>query len=154
MVCIPGYSERFKSSNIHDKKSHEWPLKSHNTLRTKTRVNKKIKANVIYGIRGKGDKTDRHMLEATYIHMYIYVGTAMTKLRSRLSCHRSELMATLRPIEQKIALAVHCVTTGQTPKFDDVDINFDFIREFFLIKLTVCYKSYIHPFHICTRTYM
>lgn len=119
MTYIPGLSERLKHSDIYDKQQFELAYKAHSTVnqlfsQTKSEVKKEDKSNLVYKIKCNGDKSD--------ICQRVYVGTTKTKLKTRLSSHRSDQKALHKPIEQKTALAAHCTTTGHKPNFDDVEI--------------------------------
>lgn len=119
MTFIPGLSERFKHSDIYNKDKIELAFKTHNTInqlfsRTKSKVMKEDKSNIVYQIKCDGDDTD--------ICQKVYVGTTKTKLKTRLSSHKSDHKATDKPLEQKTALAAHCTLTGHTPNFDDVNV--------------------------------
>lgn len=116
---VPGLAERIIHSNIYDKDKYVLAPRSSYTLnklfsRTKTRIQKEDKPNVVYSIQCNGDKTN--------ICQKVYVGTTMNKLRTRISGHKSDLKAHYRPIEQKTALAAHCALTGHRPNLDDVKI--------------------------------
>lgn len=119
MTYVPGFSERLKNSNIYDKENYEIALKTVNTVsnlfsKTKTKVDKNDKHNVIYKIRCNGDDTD--------ICQKIYVGTTQNKLKTRLSSHKSDIKTLGENMEQKTALAAHCAITSHKPNFDDVEI--------------------------------
>lgn len=51
-----------------------------------------------------------------------YVGTTKTKLKTRLSSHKSDLRSRNKSLAQKTALAAHCETNNHTPDFDNVRI--------------------------------
>lgn len=119
MTYIQGFSERLTQSNMYDNEKYKLAPKIHNTLdqlfsRTKSKIMKKDKSNVVYGINCNGDKFDTCQK--------VYIGTTMSKLKTRLSSHKSDLKATHRPMEQKTALAAHCARTWHTPNLDEVDI--------------------------------
>ncbi|XP_075158137.1 uncharacterized protein LOC142231414 [Haematobia irritans] len=88
VTYISGFSERLRKSNLYDKKKYQLALKT-----TKT-------------IKCKGDKSN--LCRKTYI------GTTMTKLKTRLSSHKSDIKATEKPMEQKTALAAHCYIKSLT----------------------------------------
>lgn len=116
---IPSFSERLKNSNIYNKDKYELALGSNLTLnqlfsRTKSKINKEEKSNVVYRIPCNGDKSD--------VCQKVYVGTTMNKLKTRISSHKSDHKAKQKPLEQKTALAAHCTLTGHIPNFDGVEI--------------------------------
>lgn len=82
--------------------------------RTKSTLKSEEKSNVIYKISCNGDESN--------VCNKVYVGTTKTKLKTRLSSHKSDQKATNRPIEQKTALAAHSALTKHKPNFDDVRI--------------------------------
>lgn len=116
---VPGFSERFSNSDIYNKDNIQLALKNNNTVgkffsKTKSRIEKEDQSNIVYKIRCNGDKSD--------ICQKVYVGTTRTKLKTRVSGHKSDQKAIDRPLEQKTALAAHCTLTGHTPNFTDVEI--------------------------------
>lgn len=116
---IPGLSERIKGSNLYDREKYELAHKSNNTVaqlfsRTKSKNDKKERHNVVYKINCNGDGSD--------ICQKVYVGTTQNKLKTRLSSHKSDLKTTHIPLEQKTALAAHCLTTTHKPDLDNVEI--------------------------------
>lgn len=82
--------------------------------RTKSKTPQDDKSNVVYKIKCNGDGSN--------VCNKVYVGTTKTKLKTRLSGHKSDQKAKDKPLEQKTALAAHCATTGHTPNFKNVDI--------------------------------
>lgn len=119
MTFIPGFSERLQNSNIYDKNVVKVAHKTQNTTnllfsKTKSKVIKDDKSNLVYKIQCKGDGSE--------ICQKVYVGTTKTKLKTRLSSHKSDLKAFDKPIENKTALAAHCALTGHKPNFDNVEI--------------------------------
>lgn len=116
---IPGLSERIKNSNIYDKEKYELAFKTSNSLnklfsKTKTKVEKEEKSNLVYEISCNGDGHNTCQK--------VYVGTTKTKLKTRLASHRSDQKARNKPLEQKTALAAHCTTQGHTPNFEHTKI--------------------------------
>lgn len=116
---VPGFSERLSNSNIYNKDKFQLALRTSNTVnnffsKTKSRIKKEDKSNLVYKIRCNGDKSN--------VCQKVYVGTTKTKLKTRLSGHKSDVKAIDRPMEQKTALAAHCTLTGHVPNFNDVDI--------------------------------
>ncbi|XP_075153507.1 uncharacterized protein LOC142227064 [Haematobia irritans] len=117
VTYISGFSERLCKSNLYDKKKYQLALKTTKRvigLFSKTKIKNDDKSNVIYKIKCKGDKSN--LCKKTYI------GTKMTKLKTRLSSHKSDIEATENPMEQKTALAAHCALTGHKPNLEDVKI--------------------------------
>lgn len=119
MTYVPGFSERIGRSNLLDKEMYNIAPKCNRTVKhlfskTKSKINKDEKTNVVYKIPCNGDKSN--------ICQKIYVGTTMNKLKTRLSSHKSDQKALHKPLEQKTAIAAHCTTTGHTPNFDKVEI--------------------------------
>lgn len=119
VTYIPGLSERIKNSDIYNREKVELALKTHNTVnkifsKTKSKLEKDEQSNLVYRIKCNGTKTD--------ICQKTYVGTTKTKLKTRISSHRSDLKATDKPLEQKTALANHCAVTGHLPDFNNVDV--------------------------------
>lgn len=116
---IPGFSERWKNSDIYDERKFELAFRTDNTVnqlfsKTKTKIKKEEKSNVVYKIPCSGDGTS--------ICNKVYVGTTKTKLKTRLSSHKSDQKAIDKPIEQKTALAAHCTLTNHKPHFEGVQI--------------------------------
>ncbi|XP_075153518.1 uncharacterized protein LOC142227073 [Haematobia irritans] len=119
VTYISGFSERLCKSNLYDKKKYQLALKTTKRVnglfsKTKTKIKNDDKSHVIYKIKCKGDKSN--LCKKTYI------GTTMTKLKTRLSSHKSDIKATENPMEQKTALAAHCALTGHMPNLEDVKI--------------------------------
>ncbi|XP_075163350.1 uncharacterized protein LOC142235985 [Haematobia irritans] len=119
VTFIPGFSERFKNSEIYDKDKIQLAFRTHNTMdqfygKTKSKVKKEDKSNLVYQIKCNGDGSD--------ICQKVYVGTTGTKLMTRISSHKSYHKARDKPLDQKTALATHCTQTGHSPNFDDVDV--------------------------------
>ncbi|XP_075161781.1 uncharacterized protein LOC142234502 [Haematobia irritans] len=119
VTFIPGFSERFKNSEIYDKDKIQLAFRTHNTMdqfygKTKSKVKKEDKSNLVYQIKCNGDGSD--------ICQKVYVGTTGTKLKTRISSHKSDHKARDKPLDQKTALATHCTQTGHSPNFDDVDV--------------------------------
>ncbi|XP_075151062.1 uncharacterized protein LOC142233289 [Haematobia irritans] len=119
VTYIAGFSERLCKSDIYDKDKYQLALKTTKTVKglfskTKTKIKNDDKSNIIYKIKCKGDKSN--LCQKTYI------GTTMTKLKTRLSSHKSDIKATDKPMEQKTALAAHCAQTGHKPNFEGVEI--------------------------------
>ncbi|KAI8125981.1 hypothetical protein CVS40_4073 [Lucilia cuprina] len=76
----------------------------------KSKLDKLDKSNLVYEIKCNGDETN--------ICQKVYVGTTKTKLRTRLSSHKSDLRTLDKPLNQKTALAAHCAITGHQPDFE------------------------------------
>lgn len=118
VTYIPGFSERFAASNMYDKEKIKIAHKMNNTLRqyysnTKEKLEKLEKANVIYKIPCNGDGSNTCQK--------VYVGTTKSKLKTRISSHKSD-HKTRRPVDQKTALAAHCSDLNHAPNFDKVEI--------------------------------
>ncbi|XP_075151039.1 uncharacterized protein LOC142225146 [Haematobia irritans] len=118
VTFIPGFSERFKNSEIYDKDKIQLAFRTHNSMdqfygKTKSKVKKEDKSNLVYQIKCNGDGSD--------ICQKVYVGNTGTKLKTRIS-HKSDHKARDKPLDQKTALANHCTQTGHSPNFDDVDV--------------------------------
>lgn len=118
VTYISGLSERFCNSNIYNKDKYQLAFKSKNNVnslfsKTKSKIKKEDKCNVVYKIKCAGDETN--------ICQKVYVGTTKSKLKTRLSGHKSD-QKTDKPLEQKTALAAHCTMTGHKPNFKDVEI--------------------------------
>ncbi|XP_058983463.1 uncharacterized protein LOC131804504 [Musca domestica] len=116
---IPGFSERFSSSNMYNSEKYQLAFRSSNTnnnffSRTKTKIPHEDKSNVVYKIKCNGDGSN--------VCQKAYVGTTKSKLKTRISSHKSDQKTITKPIEQKTALAAHCQQEGHTPNFKDVDI--------------------------------
>ncbi|XP_075148807.1 uncharacterized protein LOC142238661 [Haematobia irritans] len=119
LTYVPQFSERFKSSNMLNKDKFQIAQRTHNTVnqffsKTKSKIKKEDKSNVVYKIKCNGNDSDTCQK--------VYIGTTKTKLKTRLSGHKSDQKATDKPLEQKTALAAHCTLTGHKPNFKDVDI--------------------------------
>ncbi|XP_058981910.1 uncharacterized protein LOC131805779 [Musca domestica] len=118
LTYIPGFSERFCRSNAYNKDKYQLALKTNYSVnnmfsRTKTKTKKEDKSNVVYKIACNGDETN--------ICQKVYIGTTKTKLKTRLSGHKSDQKSD-KPLEQKTALAAHCTLTGHRPNFKDINI--------------------------------
>ena len=116
---ISGFSERLKHSDIYDKENYILAMKTNNMTNKlfsnmKSRIDNFDKSNVVYKIKCNGDDAD--------ICQKVYVGTTKTKLRTRLSSHKSDLKCHDKPLTQKTALAAHCTITGHKPDFEKVRI--------------------------------
>ena len=116
---IPGFSERFKHSNILDKDKYCLAFKNNNTLKsiftnTKSKVNKDDKSNIIYQISCKGNQHETCNK--------LYVGTTKSKLKTRISGHKTDQKIRTHNFQQKTALATHCAQAAHSPDFDDVKI--------------------------------
>lgn len=119
LTYIPGLSERLRSSDIYNKEKYNLALKTGNSVNklfsnTKSKIENEEKSNLIYKINCNGDGSN--------ICNKTYVGTTKTKLKNRISSHKSDLKAVNKPVEQKTALAAHCTKTGHKPNFDTVSI--------------------------------
>lgn len=119
MTYIAGFSERLHHSNLYNKDKYQLALKTHSTVnslfsKTKSKLKNEDKSDVVYQIMCNGDESN--------VCQKVYVGTTKTKLKTRLSSHRSDQKAFNRPLEQKTALAAHCTLTGHKPNFDNVKI--------------------------------
>ena len=119
ITYIPGLSERLKNSKIIDKEKYNIAFSIDNSTKhlfsnTKSKLEKEETSNVVYEIKCKGDETN--------VCSKVYVGTTGSKLKTRLSAHKSDQKARNKPIEQKTALAAHCTITGHSPDFENVNI--------------------------------
>ncbi|XP_075150932.1 uncharacterized protein LOC142225042 [Haematobia irritans] len=119
MTYIEGSSERFLKSDIYNKDKIQIASRTSRTVKelfsnTKSKIKNEDKSNIVYKIKCNGDKSN--------ICPMAYVGTTMTKLKTRLSSHKSDHKATDKSVEQKTALAAHFTTTGHKPNFTDVEI--------------------------------
>lgn len=108
-----------KKTDIYDRNKYELAFKTYNTVdklysKTKTKLEKEEKSNLIYEISCNGD--DDNVCDK------VYIGTTKNKLKTRLASHKSEQKAKDKPIEQKTALAAHCVKTGHKPNFNDTRV--------------------------------
>ena len=118
VTYIPGFSERLGKSNIYNKDHYQLAFKSRNNVdslfsKTKSKIKNEDKCNVVYRITCNGDDAD--------VCQKSYVGTTKTKLKTRLSGHKSDQKSD-KPLEQKTALAAHCTLTGHKPDLKTVDI--------------------------------
>ena len=119
MPFVPGFSERFKNSKLYDKDKFCIAFKTSNTLNriytnTKSKIKKEDKSNVIYEISCKGG-------ENTTCNM-VYIGTTKSKLKTRISGHKSDQKCRKNISTQKTALTAHCAHSTHTPDFDNVKI--------------------------------
>lgn len=134
---IPRFSERLLHSGLYDKDTFKLAQRSRNTVgqlfsKTKTKLKMEDKSNVVYRIECDGQEHNSCNK--------VYVGTTKTKLKTRLSSHKSDLKALNRPPEQKTALAAHCATTGHKPNFNNVKIlseEENYNRRYFLEMLHI-----------------
>lgn len=94
-------------------------MKTNNTTRklftnTKAKVDKMEKSNLVYEITCNGDDAD--------LCQKVYVGTTKTKLKTRISSHKSDIKNISKSLNQKTALAAHCAITGHQPNLKKVRI--------------------------------
>lgn len=113
---VPGFSEKFGKSNIYNHTTHNLAPRTKYTLKslhskTKEKVDTMDKCDVVYKIECKGDES--HLCKK------VYVGTTKSKLRTRLSAHRSDLKSNSA---HKTALADHCLLNRHSPDFDNAKI--------------------------------
>ena len=92
ITYVPGFSEKFKKSDIYNSTNYTLALKTTNTLKSvhskiKDKVNSLEKCDVVYNIECKGDES--------HICKKVYVGTTKSKLKTRLSAHKSDLKSKL-----------------------------------------------------------
>ena len=118
MPYIPGLSERFKNSKLYDKEKFCIASKTTNTLKSlytnmKSKIDKEEKSNVVYEIACKGGENKCNM---------VYVGTTKSKLKTRISGHKSDHKCRTNISTQKTALTSHCAHYSHTPDFDNVKI--------------------------------
>ncbi|XP_075162993.1 uncharacterized protein LOC142235615 [Haematobia irritans] len=116
---VPRFSERFEKSNTYKRDNYKLALKCNRTIndlfsKTKTKIKMEDKSNVLYKIKCDVDESNPCPMS--------YVGTTMSKLKTRLSAHKSDQKMKDKPLEQKTALAAHCTTTGHIPNFKNVEI--------------------------------
>ena len=80
----------------------------------KSKIDNGDKSNVIYEIACKGgDNNSCNM---------VYVGTTKSKLKTRISGHKSDYKCRTNISTQKTALTSHCAQFSHTPDFDNVKI--------------------------------
>ncbi|XP_017472127.1 PREDICTED: uncharacterized protein LOC108363301 [Rhagoletis zephyria] len=116
---VPGISERIKHSNIYDKEKVQLAFTCSNTLgkiysNTKDKIPRCEKSDVIYKISCNGD--------GSHLCHKVYVGTTKTKLKTRISAHKSNIKLRNSSTDNKTALSAHCRDTGHYPDFDNVAI--------------------------------
>lgn len=120
MPYVHGLSERLKNSKIIDDNKYRLTFKTTNTLQQlftnlKSKIDKNDKSNVIYKITCTGNKTEQCN--------NIYIGTTKSKLKTRISQHKSNIkLLDKNNTLQKTALATHCAKNNHTPDFDNVQI--------------------------------
>ena len=110
---------RIKNSAIYNKNEIKITAKSNFNVgrlfsNTKTKIKKEDKSNVVYEIRCQGDGTNNCDK--------VYVGTTKTKLRTRISSHKSDQKCRSKDTMPKTALAEHCIKEGHYADFDNVNI--------------------------------
>ena len=99
MPYVPGFSERFKNSKLYDKEKFCIASKTSNTLsriynNMKSKIDNGDKSNVIYEIACKGGDS----------YNMVYVGTTKSKLKTRISGHKSDYKCRTNISTQKTAL--------------------------------------------------
>lgn len=108
---ISKFSERIRSSNVIDEHKYAITMKTHNTVKnlytnTKSKIDKYEKHNVIYQITCNGNNTENCDMK--------YVGTTKSKLKTRISGHKSNVKS---QDSTKTALSAHCASRKHTPNF-------------------------------------
>ncbi|XP_017482285.1 PREDICTED: uncharacterized protein LOC108371268 [Rhagoletis zephyria] len=116
---IPGLSERIKHSKMFDREKFHIAFTYDNTLKqiytnTKDKVPKNEKSDVIYRIPCNGD--------GSHVCDMVYVGTTKSKLKTRISAHKSNIKLRNNSMDNKTALTSHCQNMGHYPDFDNVAI--------------------------------
>lgn len=116
ITYVPGFTEKFRKSNIYNNQNFALAPKTNNTLKSfhskiKEKVDQMDKSDLVYEIKCKGDES--------HICKKVYVGTTKSKLKTRLSAHRSDLKSNH---DQKTALAAHCLQSGHSPDFENTKI--------------------------------
>ena len=119
ITYVPGFSERLTNSKIIDEEKYEIAMKTDNTLKklfsnTKSKLDKKDKSNVIYKINCKGDGL-------TSCNMS-YIGTTKSKLKTRVSAHKSDQKTYKINMPNKTALATHCARNNHVADFERAEI--------------------------------
>ncbi|XP_037931560.1 uncharacterized protein LOC119666350 [Teleopsis dalmanni] len=119
MTYIPSFSESFQKSKCFNKTTHKVAFKTTNTLknwfnRTKTPVDKLDQHNLVYKIPCEGDGAN--------VCQQVYVGTTKKILRTRIAGHKHDLKSRTTPLDQKTALATHCIKMNHSLNFDEVTI--------------------------------
>jgi len=113
-----GLSDTVKRSNIFDKNKIKLAIKSNRNVghlfsNTKSKINDEEKSDLVYGIKCKGDGNNNCDM--------IYVGTTKTKLKTRISAHKSD-QKNKNETQYKTALAEHCLKQHHCADFDNVKI--------------------------------
>ncbi|XP_067628785.1 uncharacterized protein [Eurosta solidaginis] len=116
---VSGLSNRIKYSNIYDKEKYNLAFTYNNTLRqifsnTKSRIDKYEKSDLIYKILCNGD--------GSHVCDKVYVGTTKSKLKTRISGHKTNIKNRNNPNDGKTALTQHCRETGHSPNLENVEI--------------------------------
>ena len=120
MPYIPNLSERLKKSGIIDNNKYVMTFKANNNMRKiytnmKTKLDKNETQNVIYRIKCKGNEEEPCNK--------LYVGTTKSKLKTRISAHKSDIkLLDSTATQHKTALAAHCAKSHHTPDFGKVEI--------------------------------
>ncbi|XP_067616604.1 uncharacterized protein [Eurosta solidaginis] len=119
LAYVPQLSERLVKSDCYNKDNTKIAHKPSNTLKqffnkTKSTIPNMDKSNVVYKIPCKGK-----VEEACNS---IYVGTTKSKLKTRLSQHKSDLKQCHQQNNHKTALMAHCAASGHIPNFDETKI--------------------------------
>ncbi|XP_067628617.1 uncharacterized protein [Eurosta solidaginis] len=119
LAYVPQLSERLAKSDCYNKENVKIAHKPSNTLKsifnkTKSNISNMDKSNVVYKIPCKGNVGETCN--------NIYVGTTKSKLKTRLSQHKSDLKQCHQLNNHKTALMSHCATSGHIPNFDDTKI--------------------------------
>ncbi|XP_067619916.1 uncharacterized protein [Eurosta solidaginis] len=119
VAYVPRLSERLAKSDCYDKETTKIAHKPTNTLKnifnkTKSKIPIMEKNNVVYKIpcKGNSDETCNN----------IYIGTTKSKLKTRISQHKSDFKFCHQVNNQKTALMAHCADSGHTPNFDETKI--------------------------------
>lgn len=116
---IPGLSERIKHSKIYDRENFQIAFTYDNTLQqiysnTKDKIPRNEKSDVVYKIPCNGD--------GSHVCNMVYVGTTKSKLKTRISAHKSNIKLRSNSSDNKTALSSHCKDTGHYPDFENVAI--------------------------------
>ena len=116
---IPGLSEKLEHSNIYDKNNYKLAFKTNNSLnnlftKTKDRIEPEDRNNVVYRIQCEGNEREPCGK--------LYVGTTKNKLKTRLYGHKSDSKHNTGNMDQKTALATHCLKENHRANFNDVKI--------------------------------
>ncbi|XP_070066125.1 uncharacterized protein [Drosophila virilis] len=119
LIYVPRLSERLTNSDCYNKQDIKVAHKPTNTLqkffnKIKSKIPMIEKSNVVYQIPCGGDNNNKCNS--------VYIGTTKSKLKTRISQHKSDFKLRHQNNIQKTARMTHCIRSNHTPNFDETTI--------------------------------